>query len=71
MDAMIGISEVMHKSKCHHLIVLRHINCVSGLNIITIMCLLATDNSQDRKTDKRNVSSRGPTLCNDLAIIAG
>lgn len=71
MLAMIGIIEVMHKSKCLHLIVLRHIHCVPGLNIITIMCLLETDNSQDRKVDKRNVSSHGPTLCNDLAIIAG
>lgn len=71
MLAMIGIIEVLHKHKCLHLIVLRLINCVPGLNIIRIMCLLATDNSQDRKSDKRNVSSRGSTLCNDLAIIAG
>lgn len=69
---MIGLSEVMHKSRCLHLIVLRRINCVSGLNIITIlMCLLARDNSQDHKADKKNVRSHGPTLCNDLAIIAG
>lgn len=51
--AMIGIIEVLHKSKSLHLIVLRHINYVSGLNIIPIMCLLATDNSQDSKADKK------------------